>query len=190
MTEPSALTGANAIARCPTNPLQDAWTYWIDACQRGLLFLDVLQQRSERYQEHAAKTAPHVLKFGCELVMDGRKLPRPVNYVLVRIVPPKGIDDRCEQASIRHRRSARRPRAGHRRLQGAERDRRCPQGRPSLLLHRVPARSRARADDRGYRARGGRVPRARDRAASAGRGQAGRRRQLPGADGRSCCLRP
>ena len=37
-----------------------------------------------------AKTAPHVLKFGCELIMDGRKLPRPVNYALVRIVPPKG----------------------------------------------------------------------------------------------------
>ena len=93
MTNPSVSTGANAIlARCPTNPLQDAWTYWIDACQRGVLFLDVLQQRSERYQEHAAKAAPHVLKFGCELLMDGRKLPRPVNYVLVRIVPPDGIE--------------------------------------------------------------------------------------------------
>src|SRR5436190_11479678 len=69
----------------------DAWAaYWIDACQRGFLFLDVLQQRSERYQEHAAKVAPHVLKFGCELIMDGRKLQQPVNYALVRIVPPEG----------------------------------------------------------------------------------------------------
>ena len=93
MTHPSVSTGANAtLARFPANPLQDAWTYWIDACQRGLLFLDVLQQRGERYREHAAKVAPHVLKFGCEVVMDGRKLPRPVNYALVRMVPPAGVE--------------------------------------------------------------------------------------------------
>jgi pimeloyl-ACP methyl ester carboxylesterase len=93
MTHPSVSTGANAtLAPFPANPLQDAWTYWIDACQRGLLFLDVLQQRGERYREHAAKVAPHVLKFGCEVVMDGRKLPRPVNYALVRMVPPAGVE--------------------------------------------------------------------------------------------------
>ena len=181
MTHPSVSTSANAtLARFPANPLQDAWTYWIDACQRGLLFLDVLQQRGERYREHAAKVAPHVLKFGCELVMDGRKLPRPVNYALVRMVPPAGVEIDADQAPIRHRRSPRRPRAGHWRLQAAKRDRRCFQGRSSLLFHRLSARSRARADDRGHRPRGGRVPRARDRAPSASRGQARSRRQLPG----------
>ncbi|MGO4685038.1 DUF3141 domain-containing protein [Hyphomicrobium sp. 2TAF46] len=66
---------------------QDAWTYSIDAWQRSILFLDALEQRSARYYEHAAKSAPHVLKFACELLVDGRKLPRPVNYGLVRIVP-------------------------------------------------------------------------------------------------------
>ena len=80
------------LARCGTDLAQALWAYWIDASQRGLLFLDVLHQRSERYQEHAAKTAPHVLKFDCELVMDGRKLPRPVNYALVRIAPPEGVE--------------------------------------------------------------------------------------------------
>ena len=70
----------------------DAWSYWVDAWQRGVLFLDVLQQRSKQYEEHAAKPAPHVLKFGAELVMDGRKLPRPVNYVLARVTPPKGVE--------------------------------------------------------------------------------------------------
>ena len=69
-------------------PLAEAWSYWIDACQRFTLYFDVLQQRSERYREHAAKVAPHVLKFECELVMDGRTLERPVNYVLVRVAPP------------------------------------------------------------------------------------------------------
>ncbi len=71
---------------------RDAWSYWIDASQRGLLFLDVMQQRGARFQEHAAKSAPHVLKFDCQLVIDGRKLPRPVNYALVRIVPPRSIE--------------------------------------------------------------------------------------------------
>lgn len=72
--------------------MQDAWAYGTDAWQRGLLFLEVMQQRSERYHEHAAKLAPHVLKFDCELIIDGRKLVRPVNYVLVRVNPPVGVD--------------------------------------------------------------------------------------------------
>jgi pimeloyl-ACP methyl ester carboxylesterase len=68
----------------------DALEYWVDAGQRWALFLDVLAQRSARYQEHADNPVPHVLKFPCTLVMDGRKLPRPVNYALVRITPPEG----------------------------------------------------------------------------------------------------
>lgn len=71
---------------------RDAWSYWLDASQRGLLFLDVMQQRGARFQEHAAKSAPHVLKFDCQLINDGRKLPRPVNYALVRIVPPRSVE--------------------------------------------------------------------------------------------------
>ena len=91
------------------NPALDAWSYWVDAWQRGVLFLDVLQQRSKQYEEHAAKPAPHVLKFGAELVMDGRKLPRPVNYVLARVTPPKGvhIDDKKRPFVVVD------PRAGH-----------------------------------------------------------------------------
>src|SRR5262245_66137201 len=91
------------------SPAVDAWSYWIDAWQRGVLFLDVMQQRSRQYEEHAAKPAPHVVKFGAELVMDGRKLPRPVNYVLARIISPKGveIDDKKRPFVIVD------PRAGH-----------------------------------------------------------------------------
>ena len=91
MTSSSVSTNANAsVPSWTVDVAQDAWNYWVDAWQRQILFLDVLGQRSARYEEHKAKTAPHVLKFGCELIMDGRKLPRPVNYALVRIVPPKG----------------------------------------------------------------------------------------------------
>ena len=86
---------ASAPARAVPNPMtlaQEAMTYSIDAWQRSILFLDVLRQRGENYREHAAKVAPHVLKFDFELVMDGRRLPRPVNYVLVRVKPPAGVE--------------------------------------------------------------------------------------------------
>ncbi len=65
--------------------------YVNDAAQRSLLFLDVMRQRGNAYREHATETAPHVLDFNCELVMDGRKLDRPVNYALVHIVPSPDV---------------------------------------------------------------------------------------------------
>ncbi|CCF00146.1 putative 3-hydroxyalkanoate synthetase (plasmid) [Sinorhizobium fredii HH103] len=69
----------------------DAFAYSLDAWQRSILFLDVLRQRGEQYEEHTAQTAPHVLNYEAELVVDGRKLDKPVNYALVRIIPPTGI---------------------------------------------------------------------------------------------------
>jgi pimeloyl-ACP methyl ester carboxylesterase len=76
----------------PLDLAREAWAYGLDAFQRSILFLDVLRQRGDRYEEHAAKEVPHVLKFDCELVMDGRKLQRPVNYALARMIPPKGVE--------------------------------------------------------------------------------------------------
>jgi hypothetical protein len=64
--------------------------YWADAWQRWILTLDVLRQRGNTYIEQCEKNAPHVLTFNFEPVLDGRALARPVNYVLVRIVPPEG----------------------------------------------------------------------------------------------------
>ena len=69
----------------------DAFSYALDSWQRSVLFLDVMQQRAIQYREHAAEAAPHVLDFEAELVTDGRNLARPVNYALVRIVPPESI---------------------------------------------------------------------------------------------------
>jgi len=68
-----------------------ALSYWTDACQRGILFLDVLRRRGEQYREHIAKAAPHVLQFEFSVEMDGRQLPRPTNYILVRIKPPRAV---------------------------------------------------------------------------------------------------
>ena len=70
-----------------TNPIAD---YWLDAWQRSVLTLDVLRQRGNIYYQHNAMNAPNVLSFKGELVLDGRTLARPVNYVLARIVPTDG----------------------------------------------------------------------------------------------------
>ena len=84
----AAWTDASAAMPFPGALAQDAWSYWRDACQRAVLFWDVMRQRGDNYLANAAKTTPNVLKFDCTLIADGRKLPRPVNYGLVRITPP------------------------------------------------------------------------------------------------------
>jgi Protein of unknown function (DUF3141) len=69
-----------------------AMEYMVDAAQRSVLFWDAMRQRGNQYREHLAETAPHVLDYEVELVVDGRTLDRPVNYGLVRVVPPPGIE--------------------------------------------------------------------------------------------------
>ena len=66
--------------------------YATDLVQRQILFWDTLRQRGNQYREQSAKLAPHVLNYSLELVADGRTFERPVNYLLVRIVPPKGVE--------------------------------------------------------------------------------------------------
>lgn len=66
--------------------------YMMDAGQRSVLFLDVLRRRGDQYREHVAQTAPHVLQYAAELIIDGRKLAEPVNYALVRIIPPNDVE--------------------------------------------------------------------------------------------------
>jgi pimeloyl-ACP methyl ester carboxylesterase len=73
-------------------PLGPFFEYMTDVAQRSILFCDVMRQRSSQYREHLAETVPHVLDYEAELVMDGRMLERPVNYLLVRIVPPAGVE--------------------------------------------------------------------------------------------------
>src|SRR5215831_3500532 len=83
-------------AQLPGGPMSvfvaSAVEYMVDAGQRSVLFLDVMRRRGDQYREHVAQTAPHVLQYTAELIIDGRKLDEPVNYALVRIVPPKGVE--------------------------------------------------------------------------------------------------
>jgi hypothetical protein len=66
--------------------------YMTDAAQRTVLFWDTMRQRGNQYRDHLAETAPHVLDYEVELIIDGRTLKRPVNYGLVRVIPPKGVE--------------------------------------------------------------------------------------------------
>jgi hypothetical protein len=113
MPERSTTQGpSKSVAAVPLWPFfetNNAIEYWVDVCQRSILLLDVLRQRGNNYIEHNARKAPHVLSFEPELVLDGRLLPRPVNYALVRIVAPKGTAvDRRKRPFIVFD-----PRAGH-----------------------------------------------------------------------------
>jgi pimeloyl-ACP methyl ester carboxylesterase len=81
---------ANPSSLGPLPGANDLLDYWVDAWQRSILLLDVLRQRGNASAEHNARKAPHVLSFEAELVLDGRSLPRSVNYGLVRIIPPRG----------------------------------------------------------------------------------------------------
>ena len=75
----------------PLLPWQ-AWAsgaqYAVDFTQRSVLFWDALRQRGNNFMEHERQGLPAVLHFEHEMMMDGRWLDRPVNYALLRIVPP------------------------------------------------------------------------------------------------------
>src|SRR3984885_3884182 len=69
-----------------------ALEYLVDAGQRSVLFMDVMRRRGDQSREHLSETVPHVLNYEIELIADGRTLDRPVNYGLVRVRPPAGVE--------------------------------------------------------------------------------------------------
>jgi pimeloyl-ACP methyl ester carboxylesterase/tellurite resistance protein len=97
-------------ARWPAPGLtREAFDYWLDACQRTVLFWDVLRKRGNQAIEHYKAGKPPVLVFEYEMVIDGRQLAKPVNYALVRIKPEAGaaVDPKKRPFVIVD------PRAGH-----------------------------------------------------------------------------
>jgi len=85
------------VAALGTNPmlpwqmLSGASESVIDFAQRSVLLWDTLRRRGNNFLEHERQGLPPVLHFDYEMIMDGRTLKRPVNYALLRIVPPKGV---------------------------------------------------------------------------------------------------
>ena len=86
-----------AFGAAKTNPIvpwqvsAGAAQYAVDFAQRSILFWDTLRQRGNNFLEHERQGLPPVLHFDSETIMDGRSFARPVNYALLRIVPPKGV---------------------------------------------------------------------------------------------------
>jgi pimeloyl-ACP methyl ester carboxylesterase len=66
--------------------------YLIDAWQRGVLTADVLRERGNIFETHNAAGAPPVLCFDYDIIVDGHDLERPVNYMLLAIRPPAGVE--------------------------------------------------------------------------------------------------
>ncbi|MFC2972291.1 DUF3141 domain-containing protein [Azotobacter bryophylli] len=75
----------------PWNLWSDWCRYGVDVIQRSILFWDTLRQRGNAYLEHLEQGQPPVLHFDYETLLDGRTFERPVNYALLRIVPPPGV---------------------------------------------------------------------------------------------------
>jgi pimeloyl-ACP methyl ester carboxylesterase len=98
-----------AVGVPPENPWQSWASYVTDAAQRSVLLMDILRERGNLYIEHVKEGSPPLLAFKWEIILDGRTFDRPVNYALIRILPPEGvkIDDTKRPFIIVD------PRAGH-----------------------------------------------------------------------------
>ena len=73
-----------------------SWTepyyYGVDFLQRSILFWDALRRRGNDYVERVNHGAKPVMKYQYDLIADARKFAKPVNYALVRIVPPVRVE--------------------------------------------------------------------------------------------------
>ncbi|MFB8831009.1 DUF3141 domain-containing protein [Azotobacter sp. CWF10] len=103
------MAGALANPLAPWSLWNAWWRYGVDVAQRSVLFWDTLRQRGDNYLEHVRQGQPPLLHFDHEMVLDGRTFARPVNYALLRILPPAGqeVDPRQRPYLVID------PRAGH-----------------------------------------------------------------------------
>lgn len=85
------IEAACGLAMFPSTLASQAIEYGWDAFQRSVLYLDILQQRGNNYFDYNARRAPNVLHYSFELVVNGLELDHPVNYALVRMLPPDGM---------------------------------------------------------------------------------------------------
>lgn len=71
----------------------ESWQAYVnDAAQRSALFLDTMRERGDIFLEHEAAGCPPVLTYDYEVVLDGADLFHPCNYMLLKILPPEGVE--------------------------------------------------------------------------------------------------
>jgi pimeloyl-ACP methyl ester carboxylesterase len=89
--------------------LQMYTSYVRDSVQRQALVFDALRKRGNVYTDHIDSGMPPVLDFQYEVIVDGKDLNPPVNYLLLKITPPAGVVIDPERAPV----LIIDPRAGH-----------------------------------------------------------------------------
>jgi len=89
--------------------LQMYTSYLRDSVQRQALVFDALRKRGNVYTDHIDSGMPPVLDFQYEVIVDGKDLNPPVNYLLLKITPPAGVVIDPERAPV----LIIDPRAGH-----------------------------------------------------------------------------
>lgn len=72
-------------------PLSEPYNYTVDFLQRSILLWDSLRQCGNNFVEREQQGSTPVLKYQYEMVADGRTFAKPVNYAVVAIVPPAGV---------------------------------------------------------------------------------------------------
>jgi pimeloyl-ACP methyl ester carboxylesterase len=82
------------LLKTPVTPW-DLYTQWVqyttDSAQRWVLFWDTLRKRGNNFIANERAGKPPVLHFRYEMLLDARTFERPVNYALLKILPPKGV---------------------------------------------------------------------------------------------------
>ncbi|SAL14307.1 PHB de-polymerase domain-containing protein [Caballeronia peredens] len=82
----------NANTHAGASSQWDGFAYATDLMQRSILFWDTLRKRGNQFVEQTKRGLEPVLHFDHETIVDGRTFARPVNYALLRIVPPDGVE--------------------------------------------------------------------------------------------------
>ena len=90
--EMPTLFGGFSAAVKQGRALDDAKDYIRDATERTVLTLDVLRERGNADIAHEANGTPPVLIYDYDVVVDAKTLPRPTNYLLLKITPPEGVE--------------------------------------------------------------------------------------------------
>ena len=83
----AASESLQAASFTPSADPSQLWTYSRDFLERSILFWDTLRERADDLIEHERRGLPPLLDFQFETILDARQFDRPVNYVLLRIVP-------------------------------------------------------------------------------------------------------
>ena len=87
---PSPVFSSALLPQLATMSFGAAAEYTCDFWQRSLIFLDILRRSGDQQAEMTSRPINAVSVYDNEIILRGDSLPRPVNYALVRVVPPAG----------------------------------------------------------------------------------------------------